>query len=218
MGRNAKHFNFKSINKSLFVLAILLVTAGCQDHHFVPMEKAGDLKLMGTENGNREKTFAETGPAQKEVMTDAYGKNVNKVPVFEESSGKTLTEVMTAKNKKPPITGVIAAGRIALGPEQSGRDFSGYTVYVIARLTNRRGPPLAVSRYAAGKFPIDFRLDESNIMMGDMPSAGEMITVEARLDKDGDVGSKDPGDVYGILYAPVAAGSNNISVVMNKDR
>ena len=204
--------------KKMILLLALLVTAGCQDHHFVPMDKAGDLKLQGIKSANNETNFPESEPAQKEVMTDAYSKNVKNVPVFEEKSGKTLTEVMTQKNKKPPITGVIAAGQVSLGPKQSGRNFSGYTVYVIARLTGRSGPPLAVSRYPASEFPIKFTLDESNIMMGDMPSTGEMIIIEARLDKDGDVMSKETGDVFGVIYAPIAAGSKNVSVVMNKDR
>ena len=204
--------------KKMILLLAVLVTAGCQDHHFVSMEKADELKLMGTKNESKEKTFAETGPAQKEVMTDAYGENVKKVPVFKERGGMKLSDVMTAKNKKPPISGIIAAGQVSLGKAQAGRDFSGYTVYVIARIASRQGPPLAVSRYAASEFPVDFRLDESNIMMGDMPSTGEQISIEVRLDKDGDVMSKDPGDVYGATAAPVAAGSNNISVVMDKDR
>ena len=207
-----------ALTKSMILLPLILLTVGCQDHHFVPMEKADDIKMAGTSREQNGKTFAETGPAQKEVMTDAYGENVKKVPVFEDSGGKTLTEVMTAKNKKPAAHGIIAAGQLSLGAAQSNRDFSEYTVYVIARLANRRGPPLAVSRYTGGKFPIEFTLDESNIMVGEPPPPGEQLSIEARLDKDGDVMSKDKGDVYGTTTAPVAAGSSSISIVLNKDR
>jgi len=204
--------------KNLILLPAVLLIIGCQDHHFVPMEKAGDIKLPGTDSEQNKKTFAESGPAQKEVMSGTYRENVKKVPVFEESEGMKLSDVMTAKNKKPTASGIIAAGQLNLGSAQSGRDFSGYTVYVIARFAGRRGPPLAVSRYAGGKFPIDFTLDESNIMMGDMPAQGEQLNIEAQLDRDGDVMSKEPGDVYGTTSAPVASGSENVSVVLDKDR
>ncbi|MFQ5433053.1 MAG: hypothetical protein ACE5EN_11185 [Nitrospinota bacterium] len=204
--------------KKMILLLAIIVTAGCQDHHFVPMEEAGDIKMPGADSAQNEKTFAETGPAKKEVMTGAYTENVKKVPVFKDSGGKKLSDVITAKNKKPSASGIIAAGKLELGPEQAKRDFSKFTVYVIARIAGRRGPPLAVSRYVGGKFPIDFRLDESNIMIGGMPSPGEQLNIEARLDRDGDVMSKDPGDVYGTTPAPVATGSKNVSVVMDKDR
>jgi len=185
-GKSTKWFNFRRINMSVFVLAVL-VTAGCQDHHFVPMEKAGHIKMTGAGGARDEKTFEKTGPAQKEVMTGAYTENVKKVPVFKDSGGKNLSEVITAKNKKPPASGIIAAGQISLGAAQGKRDFSGYTVYVIARITGGAGAPVAVLRLAGGKFPIDFRLDESNLMTGSLPSPDEQLYIEARLDRDGDV-------------------------------
>lgn len=204
--------------KKMILLLAVLATAGCQDHHFVPMEKAGHIKMSETKNVDGKKTFAETGPAQKEVMTGAYTDNVKETPVFKDSGGMKLSEVMTAKNKKPAASGVIAAGRLSLGEAQADRDFSGFTVYVIARIAGRQGPPLAVSRYAGGKFPMDFRLDESNIMDGGLSSPIGQLNMEARLDRDGDVMSKEPGDVYGVISTPVAIGSENVSIVLDKVR
>ncbi len=204
--------------KKMILLLVVLAASGCQNHHFVPMEKAGDIKMTGAENADNKKTFKDTEPAQKEVMTEAYTENVKRAPAFKNSGSKKLSDVITAKNRKPPASGIIAAGKLELGPGQAKRDFSGYTVYVIARIAGHGGPPLVVSRYAGGKFPMDFRLDESNIMAGGLLSPSGQINIEARLDSDGDVMSKEPGDVYGTAPAPVAAGSENVSIILDKDR
>ncbi len=125
---------------------------------------------------------------------------------------------MTAKNKVPEAHGLLVAGKLVLEPAEKKRDFSGFTIYVIARKAGQPGPPLAVSRIMELDFPLDFRLDNKNLMVPRFPSSDETLIIEARLDRDGDPITKEPGDVYGFSAGPVKTGSDSVSVVMNKTR
>jgi hypothetical protein len=216
--RGEGRFNFGSFKKALFVLAILL-TAGCQDHHFLPIEKADHIKMPGSDSAGNKKSFEDAGPGEKEVMSDAYGEKVYQKPKsFEDTGSRTLSQVMTGKNRLPAASGLIASGKLVLEPAMEKRDFSGFTVYIIARRADQPGPPLAVSRITEPDFPLEFRLDEKNMMIPGFPSSGETLIIEARLDADGDPITKEPGDVYGFSAGPVKAGSDSVSVVMNKTR
>ncbi|MBI5177856.1 MAG: hypothetical protein HZA04_01180 [Nitrospinae bacterium] len=173
--------------------------ASCQDHHFVPIEKADKIKFPAPGQSAPHAGFAEGPQAQKQVMAEATKQQYAPPP--------------------PPAPGqLIAQGSIELGAEQKKRDFSGWTVYIIIRNENMQGPPIAAVRYDAAKFPMAFRADTNDLMMGTPPAAGTKIRVEARLDKDGDPMSKTPGDVWGITVDAVAVGSKTAKIVLNQDR
>jgi len=174
---------------------IIMLATGCQDHHFLPMDKAGDIKMQSEKesSGRSGKSFEESEYAQKEVMAQA---------------GQRGTQ----------YDRLIVEGTLDLGPEHKERDFSGYTVYVIAWPSEEQGPPIAVERYDGVKFPLSYRLDESTLMGGVFPGSDWKILVEARLDRDGDPMSKEKGDVYGITKNPVKPGGRNVDILLQFDR
>lgn len=198
------------MKKTIFILTAL-VLAGCQDHHFLPIEKAGDFKLPADAVNNK-KSFDQSEPAQKEVMTGAYTEKVTEKPRSFPGSGGNKQSQVTASG------GLIVSGRLELGPEQGKRDFSEFTVYIIAKLANQPGPPVAVSRHLRVAFPMEFRLDEENLMTPGFPSPDKKLVIEVRLDRDGDALSKEAGDVYGFTAAPVTVGSKGVSILLDKNR
>ncbi len=93
--------------------------------------------------------------------------------------------------------------RVTLSLDPSATVKSG-VVYVIARGTEA-GHPVAVRRIDATAFPIDLELGAGDAMMGQaLPSR---VRVEARLDSDGDAGTKDANDLNAFADG-VAAGAS----------
>lgn len=66
------------------------------------------------------------------------------------------------------------------------------------------GSPLAVEKLTADKLPVEFRLDERNMMVKGTQFAGDVL-VTARVDQDGEARTKQPGDVEGRVRARIPA-------------
>lgn len=81
--------------------------------------------------------------------------------------------------------------RITLSLDPSATVKSG-VVYVIAR-GEKAGHPVAVRRIDAAAFPISLELGTGDSMMGQ--ALPPNVRIEARLDSDGDAGTKDPADL-----------------------
>lgn len=90
----------------------------------------------------------------------------------------------------------------------------GAVLFVYARPAGQTaGPPLAAVRLrpAVGKVPFSIGPDDMPPMMGKRPFPAE-VTLAARLDFDGNAGTKD--GVSGNLAAPVAAGSTGVTITL----
>ncbi|MBI3581235.1 MAG: hypothetical protein HY098_04040, partial [Nitrospinae bacterium] len=105
-----------------------------------------------------------------------------------------------------------------LGPGQKNRDFTGYTMYVIAWPKESNAPPIAAARYNSPKFPIKFRMDSRDLMTNYPPAPGTTMNIEARVDKNSDPTIKSPGDVTGFSAAPVVVGANDVKITIDRDR
>ena len=176
-----------------FFAVLALFLPSCQDHHFVPIENAGSIKMP---------------------VPDKAG---------EEQPGKMMElahERLTRKEKEP-VAGpaiLIANGVLDLGAEQKQRDFTGYTIYVIAWPKDGKGTPIAVARYSAGKFPMDFKLDTNDLMMSQVPAPDTSVNIEARLDKEKDPSIKSAGDLVGTTPGPVPVGSSGLKISIDRAR
>ena len=109
----------------------------------------------------------------------------------------------------PPIRGTI---RIGAGLESRVRD--GAVIFLIARAA-AAGPPLAVQRIAQPSFPLTFSLGPEHRMIQTLPFAGEM-RLTARLDSDGDAGSRTPGDLQGAAAGVFAPGADGVEIVLDE--
>jgi hypothetical protein len=90
----------------------------------------------------------------------------------------------------------VVSGTIQVSDKLKAKVAEGDAIYVVARSADQPGPPLAVKKLIAGKFPLAFELDGRDAMMAGTKMAGK-ITINARVDKDGDAMTKNPGDVFG---------------------
>ncbi len=87
----------------------------------------------------------------------------------------------------------------------------GAPIYVIVRAVGEGGPPVAVARLTAGRFPAPFSLSKANSMMGDdLP--GQM-RIEVRVDLDGNAMTRDEGAPEGVAEN-VASGKSGIVIVL----
>ena len=98
-------------------------------------------------------------------------------------------------NLPPPAAGEVK-GRIEVAPAVADKIEPGDAIYVIAR-NAATGTAVAVVRLAAPeKFPLPFTLSGSHTMQPGSGLFGK-VRLQARVDKDGDAMSKNPGDVVG---------------------
>jgi len=115
------------------------------------------------------------------------------------------------------VTGATSAaieGTLELAPELAGRVPSGAVLFVIAR-TAQRGPPLAVVRVAAPRFPLRFSIGPDDRMIQSVPFAGDIL-LSARVDADGDAMTRSAGDLRGASDVPSAPGDRGVTLLIDE--
>lgn len=96
---------------------------------------------------------------------------------------------------KQPIPGTIA-GTISVHPRLADKVNPSATLFIVARQADVPfGPPLAVQKIQSPEFPFSYTLSGEDVMRPGTPFQGK-VTVKARLDRDGKVGTE-PGDLAG---------------------
>ncbi len=135
---------------------------------------------------------------------------------------KVITEMPRSERKPRPgataaASGQQIAGRISIDPKLKAKVDSQATLFVIVRPSDAaKGPPLAVKKIDRPVFPLSYALGPENVMMRGMPFTGS-VTVTARLDKDGNPTTRQPGDLTGDYKKnPAAVGSKNIDIVLDQ--
>jgi hypothetical protein len=102
-------------------------------------------------------------------------------------------------------------GRVIAGPGVDGGGGEG-VLFVIAR-SQPAGPPLAVKRLPVGPFPLEFEIGPSDVMIQGLPFAGA-ITLTARIDRDGNAMTREPGAAVAALAAPVQPGATGVELLL----
>jgi hypothetical protein len=95
----------------------------------------------------------------------------------------------------------VLAGLIKVDGKHKDKIKKGEVIYLVARGAGQAGAPgpvLAVRRLEVAEFPMPFQLDSRDAMMVGTKLAGPLV-LTARVDKDGDAMTKNPGDVTGTL-------------------
>jgi cytochrome c-type biogenesis protein CcmH len=109
----------------------------------------------------------------------------------------------------PPIRGAV---RVA--DALAARVPPNAVLFLIAR-GGAGGPPLAVQRIPAPRFPFEFELGPADRMIRTLPFAGE-LQLTARLDQDGDAGTRSPGDLEGGAAGAHAPGATGVEIVLDR--
>jgi hypothetical protein len=75
---------------------------------------------------------------------------------------------------------------------------------------------LAVKKIERPKFPVSYSLSQENVMMPGIALSGKVV-IPARLDKDGNPTTRQPGDLTGeYKNNPVEVGSQKVDIVIDK--
>jgi cytochrome c-type biogenesis protein CcmH len=106
------------------------------------------------------------------------------------------------------------AGTVTLAPELASRVSPQDTVYVFARSAAGPAMPLAILRKQVKDLPIDFVLDDALALSPatKLSSVSEVV-VGARISKTGNA-TRQPGDLEGVLAAPVSLGASGLRVTI----
>jgi len=121
-----------------------------------------------------------------------------------------------AEGATPPAGGAAQTitGKITLGAERRGDVTPNDTVYLVARTVpdtaGQRGSLVAVKRFSASSFPIEFTLGTADMMFAKGPLPAE-LELAARVDKDGDPITRKKGDVFGAV-GRVKVGATGVEV------
>jgi cytochrome c-type biogenesis protein CcmH len=138
-----------------------------------------------------------------------------------EQVDKTIAQLAAGGKGKPPgaqptpAAGAQIEGVVDIDPKLKGKTDGRGVLFIIARSTSGgSGPPLAVKRIADPKFPVAYSLAAEDVMMPGAAFSGK-LSVSARLDKDGNVATKEPGNLSGEYKKnPVNVGAKKVDIVL----
>ncbi|HET6370618.1 MAG TPA: hypothetical protein VFG95_05435 [Nitrospiria bacterium] len=113
-----------------------------------------------------------------------------------------------------PISGVIAVDRRLTG-KVSKTD----VLYIIAYSSDKPkgfGPPLAAKRIDDPKFPLPYQIGPEDLLQEGTRFSGGIL-LSARIDKDGDAGPVQTGDMEGsYLKNPATPGQRGVDILIDK--
>jgi hypothetical protein len=144
-----------------------------------------------------------------------------------EEVDKTIAQMAQGGNAKTPATkpaspsapagGEKIEGIVDVDPKLKDKIDGQAVLFIIARSSSGAGgPPLAVKRIASPKFPVAYSLSAQDVMMQGTSFTGK-IFLSARLDKDGNPTTREPGNLAGEYRKnPVDVGAKKIDIVLDQ--
>src|SRR5713226_3073227 len=126
--------------------------------------------------------------------------------------GKKVLKKAQAETGASSIRGVVS-----IDPKLKAQVNSQSVLFIIARSAGSSGgPPLAVKKIDHPTFPVSYSLGPDNVMIPGTTLSGK-ISVSARLDKDGDPTTREPGNLSGEYKKnPVEVGEQKIDIVLDQ--
>ncbi len=115
----------------------------------------------------------------------------------------------------PQSAGIIA-GRITLDPKLADKVTPTDVLFIIVRRPQGPPRPIAVKRVDGPRFPLSFTITNEDVMLKGSELRG-MVEVIARLDRDGQAGPPEAGDLEGTFDRnPTLVGGKDLEIVINK--
>ncbi len=115
-----------------------------------------------------------------------------------------------------PQTGEpMIAGQVQISPALANQVRPTDVLFVIVRRPGASPRPIAAKRIDQPAFPVSFEITNADVMVQGSELRG-MVDVVARLDRDGQAGPAQPGDIEG-RYAknPTLPGGRNLEIVLD---
>ncbi len=122
----------------------------------------------------------------------------------------------TAPASKTPASSTLLQGEIDLDRRWQSQVPAGTTLFIYAKEAGAAGPPLAVVRSTTGKWPLPFRLDDSNAMMPTRKLSGSTrVIVEARISRSGNA-TPQTGDLRAVSAVIDPHRTGKLRLVINE--
>ncbi|HXH86153.1 MAG TPA: hypothetical protein VNI35_04965, partial [Nitrospira sp.] len=109
----------------------------------------------------------------------------------------------------------VIAGRVVISPALADQVRSTDVLFVIVKRPGGLPRPVAAKRIENPKFPVPFEITNADVMVQGSELRG-MVDVTARLDRDGQAGPAQPGDIEG-RYAknPTLPGGRDFEIILD---
>lgn len=112
----------------------------------------------------------------------------------------------------------VIAGRVVIAPELANQVRPTDVLFVIVRRPGGAPRPVAAKRIENPAFPVPFEITNADVMVQGSELRG-MVDVVARLDRDGQAGPAQPGDIEGRYSKnPTLPGGRDLEIVLDKVR
>jgi cytochrome c-type biogenesis protein CcmH len=121
-----------------------------------------------------------------QITSEADAPGGPNVPAEHPEVGPAATSQETAAASTPPLVVVVDV------PKGLEVPASAILFVIVREAGTETGPPVAVKRVPAAGFPITVSLSDRDSMAGE--SLPGLVRIDARIDRDGDPMTKDPGD------------------------
>lgn len=116
----------------------------------------------------------------------------------------------------PAVNGPYVSGTIALADSVKDKAPKGATLFIMARIEGMTaGPPVLVKRVNDVSLPYTFALEQGDLMM-QAAALPERLSLQARLDQDGDAMSKVAGDIVGASKEGFKLGASGVEVSLDQ--
>lgn len=134
-----------------------------------------------------------------------------------ELSSRQRESAKKSKSGSPAPQAQQIRGTISVDPNIQSKWNGQGVLFIIAHPAgSQAGPPLAVKKIEHPVFPLSYSLGSENVMMQGMPFSGKVL-LSARLDKDGNPMTKEPGNLMGEYRKnPVEIGSQKVDIVLDQ--
>jgi cytochrome c-type biogenesis protein CcmH len=115
----------------------------------------------------------------------------------------------------PKAGDAVIAGQVRISPSLADQVRSTDVLFVIVRRPGGAPRPVAAKRIDQPKFPVAFEITNADVMVQGAELRG-MVDVVARLDRDGQAGPAQPGDIEG-RYAknPTLPGGRDLEIILD---
>lgn len=109
----------------------------------------------------------------------------------------------------------VVAGKVTIAPALAGQVRPTDVLFVIVKRPGGAPRPVAAKRIDHPQFPVSFEITNADVMVQGSELRG-MVDVIARLDRDGQAGPAQPGDIEG-RYAknPTLPGGRDFEIILD---
>jgi cytochrome c-type biogenesis protein CcmH len=117
----------------------------------------------------------------------------------------------------PPAGAGVIAGQVTIAPHLADQVRPTDVLFVIVRRPQGPPRPIAAKRIDNPRFPVSFEITNADVMVQGSEIRG-MVEVVARLDRDGQAGPAQPGDIEGKYAKNPTLPGRDLEIVLDTVR